>query len=35
MIYAMQHGVEHIQTNMEMLKPGVSINELVANCHSS
>jgi Xaa-Pro dipeptidase len=33
MIYAMQHGVEHIQTNMEMLKPGVSINELVANCH--
>ena len=33
MVYAMQHGVEHIQTNMEMLKPGVSINELVANCH--
>ena len=34
MVYAMQHGVEHIKTNMEMLKPGVSINELVANCHS-
>ena len=33
MVYAMQHGVEHIQTNMEMLKPGVSVNELVANCH--
>lgn len=33
MIYAMQHGVEHIQKNMEMLKPGVSINELVENCH--
>ena len=34
MIYAMQHGVEHIRQNMEMLKPGVSINDLVANCHS-
>ncbi|NNK79302.1 MAG: aminopeptidase P family protein [Litoreibacter sp.] len=33
MIYAMQHSVEHIQTNMEMLKPGVSINELSANTH--
>ena len=33
MIYAMQHGVEHIQTNMEMLKAGVSINDLTANGH--
>ncbi|SLN59675.1 putative peptidase [Roseovarius litorisediminis] len=33
MIYAMQHGVEHIRTNMEMLKPGVMIPELTANTH--
>ncbi len=33
MIYAMQHGIEHIQTNMEMLKPGVMIPELSANTH--
>lgn len=33
MIYAMQHAVEHIQTNMEMLKLGVMIPELTANCH--
>ena len=33
MIYAMQHGVEHIMTNMEMLKPGVMIPELSANTH--
>lgn len=33
MIYAMQHGVEHIQRNMEMLKPGVMIPELTANTH--
>jgi len=33
MIYAMQHAVEHIRTNMEMLKPGVMIPELTANCH--
>ncbi|EPX79142.1 dimethylsulfonioproprionate lyase DddP [Litoreibacter arenae] len=33
MIEAMKHSVEHIQTNMEMLKPGVSINELSANTH--
>ena len=33
MIDAMRHGVEHIQTNMEMLKPGVTIPELVANGH--
>ena len=33
MVYAMQHGVEHIMTNMEMLKPGVMIPELSANTH--
>jgi len=33
MIDAMKHSVEHIQTNMEMLKPGVTINELSANTH--
>ncbi|MFY0621371.1 MAG: aminopeptidase P family protein [Pelagimonas sp.] len=33
MIYAMQHAHEHIQHNMELLKPGVTIPELVANCH--
>lgn len=33
MIYAMRHAHEHIMTNMEMLKPGVTIPELTANCH--
>lgn len=33
MVYAMQHAVEHIQTNMQMIKPGVTIPELTANCH--
>jgi Xaa-Pro aminopeptidase len=33
MIYAMQHGHEHIMQNMEMLKPGITIPELVANTH--
>ncbi len=33
MIEAMKIGVEHIQTNMDMLKPGVTIPELTANCH--
>ncbi len=33
MIYAMQHGVEHIQQNMEMLKPGVSMRDLTMNTH--
>ncbi|MCX7560805.1 Xaa-Pro peptidase family protein [Sulfitobacter sp. F26204] len=33
MVYAMQHAVEHIQTNMEMLKPGVMIPELSAGTH--
>ena len=33
MIYAMRHAHEHIMTNMQMLKPGVAIPELTANCH--
>ncbi|WP_223423767.1 dimethylsulfonioproprionate lyase DddP [Tateyamaria pelophila] len=33
MVYAMRHAVEHIQTNMQMIKPGVTIPELTANCH--
>ncbi|MGB1235416.1 MAG: dimethylsulfonioproprionate lyase DddP [Planktomarina sp.] len=33
MIYAMQHSVEHIRTNMEMLKPGVSMQELSRSSH--
>ncbi|MGB3243243.1 MAG: dimethylsulfonioproprionate lyase DddP [Sulfitobacter sp.] len=33
MIYAMQHGVEHIMQNMQMLKPGVMIPELSAGTH--
>ena len=33
MIDAMNLGIEHIQTNMAMLKPGVTIPELTANCH--
>ena len=33
MIDAMLHSVEHIQTNKQMLKPGVMIPELTANTH--
>lgn len=33
MVYAMQHAHEHIMTNMEMLRPGVTIPELTANAH--
>ena len=33
MIYAMRHAHEHIMTNMEMLRPGVTIPELSANSH--
>ena len=33
MIYAMQHAVEHIQTNKQMLKAGVMIPELSAGTH--
>ncbi len=33
MIEAMRHGVEHIRTNMELLKPGVSFRDLVFKGH--
>lgn len=33
MIYAMQHGHEHIRTNIELLKPGVSFTELTFGGH--
>ncbi|WP_417209889.1 dimethylsulfonioproprionate lyase DddP [Antarctobacter sp.] len=33
MIDAMRHGVEHIRTNMEMLRPGVNIQDLSRNTH--
>jgi Xaa-Pro aminopeptidase len=34
MVYAMQHAHEHIMTNMEMLKPGVSFKELTFGGHT-
>jgi len=33
MVYAMQHAREHIQTNMDMLKPGVRMTELTFGGH--
>ena len=33
MIDAMRHGVEHIQTNMQLLRPGVHFNDLTLNAH--
>ncbi len=33
MIYAMQHGVEHIQRNMELLKPGLNIEDMRDRLH--
>ncbi|PTX55762.1 dimethylsulfoniopropionate lyase DddP [Litoreibacter ponti] len=33
MIEAMKHSVEHIETNKQMLRPGISIDELVAGTH--
>ena len=33
MIYAMNHAIEHLQNNIEMLKPGASIRELCFNGH--
>lgn len=33
MIEAMKHSVEHIQTNMEMIRPGARIEDLSRNCH--
>ncbi|MIL09336.1 aminopeptidase P family protein, partial [Salmonella enterica subsp. enterica] len=34
MIYAMRHAQEHIATNMELLKPGVSFTELTFGGHT-
>mgnify|MGYP003952585645 CR=1 FL=1 len=34
MVYAMQHAHEHIMTNMSMLKPGVSMEDLTHNSHT-
>ena len=34
MIDTMRHAVEHIQTNMAMLKPGVNIEDLSRNTHT-
>ena len=33
MVYAMRHAYEHIETNMNMLRAGVSLRELTMNCH--
>ena len=33
MIEAMKHSVQHIETNMQMLRPGVNIKDLSANSH--
>lgn len=33
MIEAMKHSVEHIVTNMEMIRPGARIEDLSRNCH--
>lgn len=34
MVDAMQHAHEHIMTNMQMLKPGVNIQDLTKNAHA-
>lgn len=33
MVAAMRHAHEHIQANMALLRPGVTIPELIAGCH--
>ena len=33
MVYAMRHAHEHMETNMRMLRAGVSLRELTFNCH--
>jgi len=33
MVYAMRHAHEHIMTNIAMLKPGVSFQDLTFNAH--
>lgn len=32
-VYAMRHGVEHIRQNMEMLRPGMHMEDLSRNTH--
>ena len=34
MLDAMKHAYEHVMTNMELLKPGVNIQDLSRNCHT-
>ena len=34
MIYAMNHAHEHMMTNMQILKPGVSMEEIAFKCHT-
>ena len=34
MITAMKIGVEHIETNMQMLRPGAMIPDIIAQCHT-
>jgi len=33
MVEAMKHSVEHITTNMEMIRPGARIEDISRNCH--
>jgi Xaa-Pro aminopeptidase len=33
MVYAMQHAYEHIQSNMQLLKPGANIQDISRACH--
>ncbi|MFV0515598.1 MAG: dimethylsulfonioproprionate lyase DddP [Jhaorihella sp.] len=33
MIHAMRHAHEHIMTNMELLRPGITIPEIIARAH--
>lgn len=33
MIHAMRHGMDHIAANMELLKPGAMIPDIIAACH--
>lgn len=33
MVYAMQHAHEHIMSNMDLLKPGVNMQDISRNCH--
>ena len=33
MVWAMQHAHEHVMTNMELLRPGITIPEIIARSH--